>query len=343
MPITDISSDWGVKPRIVRITTTDSLATITTAGYIASQYNYIVDIQHGSFEFIDGDLVAISYDVDQDFFTYDKATDTLIVDAVPGALSDVLNSGRIFVGNAGNIATGVAMTGDIGITNTGVSSIAAGVIVNADINAAAAIDYSKLAPLTSANILVGNAGNVATSVAMSGDIGITNAGVTAIAAGVIVNADISATAAIDYSKLAALTSAHILVGSAGNVATDVAMSGDVAISNVGATTIQNNAVTTLKIADANVTLGKLAAGITPSHVIKFGGQHTTTGGAPAETIAVAGAVAATDRAFVQLVSPGTNTVSVTYAVVTNDVLTVTFSADPGNDAIINYQIIRAAS
>lgn len=45
-----------------------------------------------------------------------------------------------------------------------------------------------------------------------------------------------------------LTSAHIFVGNAGNLATDVAMSGDIAIDNVGATTIQNGVVTNVKLA-----------------------------------------------------------------------------------------------
>lgn len=52
-----------------------------------------------------------------------------------------------------------------------------------------------------------------------------------------------------------LTSSHILVGSAGNIATDVAMSGDIAIDNVGATTIQNGVVTNAKLATiANLTI-----------------------------------------------------------------------------------------
>ena len=80
--------------------------------------------------------------------------------------------------------------------------VLSGSIVNADINASAAIAFSKLASLTSANILVGSSGNVATSVAVTGDVTISNAGVTAIATGVVVNADISATAAIALSKLA---------------------------------------------------------------------------------------------------------------------------------------------
>lgn len=195
--------------------------------------------------------------------------------------------------------------------------------------------------LANGHVLVGNASNIAADVAMSGDISITNAGVTAIASGVIVNADVNASAAIDFSKLASLTSGNLLVGSAGNVATSVAMSGDATISNTGALTIANDAITTAKILNANVTLAKLSSGITPSHVIKFASQYTTTGGAAAEAITVTGALN-TDLAFVQLVDDGTANVSVLSAVVTADTLTVTFSADPGNDAIINYQIIRAA-
>jgi hypothetical protein len=70
------------------------------------------------------------------------------------------------------------------------------VIVDADVNASAGIAFSKLAPLTSANILVGSSGNVATSVAVTGDVTIGNTGVTAISAGVIVDADVSASAEI---------------------------------------------------------------------------------------------------------------------------------------------------
>lgn len=61
--------------------------------------------------------------------------------------------------------------------------------------------------------------------------------VASIAAGVIVNADINAAAAIAFSKLASLTSSHILVGNAGNVATDVALSGDATLANTGALTL----------------------------------------------------------------------------------------------------------
>lgn len=206
------------------------------------------------------------------------------------------------------------------------------------------VDASSISTtLADGDIFIGNASNVATARAVTGDVVISNTGVTSISSGVIVNADINASAAIAYSKLAALPSGDILVGSAGNVATAVAMSGDATISNVGALTIANDAITTAKILNANVTLAKLASGITPSHVIKFANQVTTAGGAAAEAFTVNGAVGATDRAFVQVVDNGTANVTVLQAVVTDNTLTVTFSADPGNDTVINYQIIRAAS
>lgn len=85
-------------------------------------------------------------------------------------------------------------------------------IVNADVSATAAIAFSKLATLPSANILVGNSSNVATSVAVTGDVTISNTGVTAIGTGVIVNADVSATAAIAFSKLANVSATDRILG-----------------------------------------------------------------------------------------------------------------------------------
>jgi hypothetical protein len=52
----------------------------------------------------------------------------------------------------------------------------------------------------------------------------------------VVNADVNASAAIAFSKLAALTSAHILVGNGSAVAADVALSGDCTLANTGAIT-----------------------------------------------------------------------------------------------------------
>lgn len=140
-----------------------------------------------------------------------------------------------------------------------------------------------------------------------------------------------------------LSSGNIFVGNVSNVATGVPLSGDATMANTGAMTISNNAITTAKILNANVTLAKLAAGIAPAGVIKFMGQVTSVGGAAAEAFTVTGAVAATDRAFVQVVNDGPNDVTILQAVVTANTLTITFSGDPGAGAVVNYQLIRAAS
>ncbi len=124
---------------------------------------------------------------------------------VVGPASATDNGFARFDGTTGKILKDSAAT----IVNADVDAAAAiayskldlaGDIVNADINAAAAIAYSKL--------------NLGTS---------------------IVNADIAAAAAIAFSKLATLTSANILVGSAGNVATAVAVTGDISLTNGGVT------------------------------------------------------------------------------------------------------------
>jgi hypothetical protein len=265
----------GVKPGTIKMLTTDNLATITTAGYLNG-----IGGQMSTIDLAPSDVVECLY-------SYNEITDSGlfallavsisngVITLSAGAGIEALTSGHIFVGNAGNIATDVAMTGDISITNTGVTAIVAGVIVNADINAAAAIAYSKLATLATGSILAGNAG----------------------------------------------------------VPTATALSGDATIGATGVLTIANSAV----------TLAKLATGVAPAAVIKFANQVTTVGGAAAEAFTVTGAVAATDRAFVQVVNDGTANVTVLQAVVTTNTLTVTFSADPGSDTVINYQLIRAAS
>jgi hypothetical protein len=68
-----------------------------------------------------------------------------------------------------------------GLTKRVAASVVRGGLVNADIDAAADIAFSKLAALDDANILVGNGSNVATKVAVTGDVTISNAGVVSLA------------------------------------------------------------------------------------------------------------------------------------------------------------------
>ena len=97
----------------------------------------------------------------------------------------------------------VVTTGDTGTVTS--AMLTDGTIVNADINASAAIALSKLATSTAGNIIVFNSSGVPTAVAETGDVTISDTGVTAIASGVIVNADVSASAAIELGKLAEIS------------------------------------------------------------------------------------------------------------------------------------------
>jgi hypothetical protein len=90
------------------------------------------------------------------------------------------------------------------------------------------------------------------------------------------------------------------------------------VGSVGTANLQNGAVTAIKLANdavetakilnANVTLAKLAAGITPSHIVKYAGTSAYAGGGTSVAITVAG-VAATDLVFSQI-QASTNAVSV---------------------------------
>ena len=106
-----------------------------------------------------------------------------------------------------NVTGTVITTGDTG-TVTG-TMLANDTIQNVDIKSDAEIAFTKLADLTSAQILVGNASNKVAAVAVTGDISINNAGLTAIATGVIVNSDISNSAAITGSKVTTGTTSAV--------------------------------------------------------------------------------------------------------------------------------------
>jgi hypothetical protein len=84
------------------------------------------------------------------------------VGTTPNALGS-LTSAYIFVGDGTNAPVGVPVTGDIAITNGGVVSISSGVVVNADINASAAIAFSKMEALTASRALITDGSGFATA------------------------------------------------------------------------------------------------------------------------------------------------------------------------------------
>ncbi|SEU26554.1 hypothetical protein [Paenibacillus sp. NFR01] len=102
-------------------------------------------------------------------------------------------------------------TGDITSTGDGVTAIAPGVIVDADVNSAAAIAWTKISktgasladlPTRSATDLTSGTLSAARLPAITGDITMAaGTGTAIITAGSIVNVDINAAAAIDASKI----------------------------------------------------------------------------------------------------------------------------------------------
>jgi hypothetical protein len=127
------------------------------------------------------------------------------------------------------------------------SKLEDGAITNAKVNASAAIAHTKLANITAGQVLLGNASNVPTATALSGDVMVSSSGVTAISSGVIVDADVNAAAAISLSKLAT-----------GALPTAIT----VASANLVDGTIVNADIN----AAAAIDLSKLATGALPSAI-----------------------------------------------------------------------------
>jgi hypothetical protein len=70
MAITSIMRDWGVSPAIVRITTSNTLSEVAQAGYVTAQEQNVSDLNHGTFEWLVGDLILIAASDGDNFFQF---------------------------------------------------------------------------------------------------------------------------------------------------------------------------------------------------------------------------------------------------------------------------------
>lgn len=259
--VTQVTGLSGVTPRIIYIDTDDTLATVTTAGYL----NEVQQLSYGLYE-SDMALVTVrpspsstSIQVAWLEVSYSGGNWSLV--SAQSTLN--LPSGQIFVGNSSGVAAAVAMSGDIGISNTGVTSIQAGSIVNADINASAAIAYNKLASLPSGQILVGNGSNVPTAVSMSQDATIANTGALTIANGAVSKAKLATlmqpAAVVKFAAKhnEAGGSATVTITATGAVATDLAFVNIESSANavsIQKVTISANTITVLCSGDPGVSV-----------------------------------------------------------------------------------------
>jgi hypothetical protein len=125
--------------------------------------------------------------------------------------------------------------------------IQSGTIANAQINASADIAFTKLAPLNSGNILVGNASNDAASVAMSGDATISNAGVVSLATNAVGPTELEDNAVTELK-----------------IADGEVTKAKIASNDLDATTLADDAVTAAILRDDAVTDGNRA--VTADHI-----------------------------------------------------------------------------
>ncbi len=207
-------------------------------------------------------------------------------------LSNSLTSANIFVGNGSNIATGVPLSGDASLANTGALTISNnaitsakiidGAITDADVSATAAIAGSKITPnFGTQNILTTGALSVGASTSLN-SVSYTWPNAQAVGTRVLQNDGTGVLSWVPSTGLSSsLTSANIFVGNGSNIATGVPLSGDASLANTGALTISNNAITSAKITDGAITDADVSAtaAIAGSKIApNFGTQNILTTG-----------------------------------------------------------------
>ena len=205
-----------------------------------------------------------------------------------------------------------------------------------------AVGLDELANITDGSILIGGASNAPTEVAVTGDVTITNAGVTAIGSGKVVNAmladDVVTTAKFaDIQEGSLLTggsgntpyfldasgTGKIIVGS-GNGLASVAISGDLGLETNGIVTIANAAVTNAKIANATIDLTSKVTGTLP---IANGGTGGSTANAALNSLGLY---------FGTVTFNGTSvTIDSVSGLKSSSKIFVTFSANDGNDIYVS--------
>jgi hypothetical protein len=268
-----------------------------------------------------------------------------------------LTDGDVWVGNGSDVATAVTLSGDVTISNTGVATVDA-----------IDLETATVTGIADTEILIGTGAGTAAFATLSGDVTISNTGVATVDA-----------IDLETATVTGIADTEILIGTGAGTAAFATLSGDVTISNTGVATVDAidlETATVTGIADTEILIGTgagtaafatlsgdvtisntgvatigsgvvektmLATGVKANFMDMFlDDSFTTVGGAAAEVISVPGVVG-TDKVIVSLYDAGTNTVSIASAVAGTDQITVTFSADPGNDAVIAYVVKRATA
>ncbi|MBK9323447.1 MAG: hypothetical protein IPM97_11000 [Bdellovibrionaceae bacterium] len=156
-------------------------------------------------------------------------------------MSNALTSANIWVGNSGNAATAVSMSGDATMSNAGVVTVDK--TTTAQANKILALDGSSVA-VTKGNQLNGATSGSLTLMpaAVTTNYSLTFPGAQG-ASGQVLSNNGAGVLSWASAMTNSLTSANIWVGNSGNAATAVSMSGDATMSNAGVVTLANSGVT----------------------------------------------------------------------------------------------------
>lgn len=268
-----LASKWkaGLVGSEVQLADVSSTQTLTNKSIDADQ-NTITNIEDADIKTgaaINATKIAGGTVSNTEFGYLDGVT-SAIQTQFTGKQSTTLTDSHILVGNVSNVATDVAVTGDVVISNAGVTAISSNVIVNADVNSAAAIARSKLASGSGFRVVTNDTSGVMTDAAaitasralVSDTNGIpTHSTVTTTELGYVSGVTSAIQTQLGAKQSTTLTNAHILVGNVSNVATDVAVTGDVTISNAGVTDISAGVIVNNDVnASAAIARSKLASG-----------------------------------------------------------------------------------
>ena len=227
---------------VTNLNVTDKLITINDGGAVGSGSGSGFEIEEAA--------VATGYvksSIDRNSFEIKAPNTAGIAIITPGASGITLNQSShdlVTVTDTNSIDLTIStqvLSADVRLSGATLAvdasgvKIATGGVTNNEVNASAAIDFSKLAILSSGNLIIGSALNVPTSTVVTGDIVISNAGVTAISANVIVDGDIAPTADIARSKLAPGTANRVILNDAsGEISESAALTdGQIIIGSTG--------------------------------------------------------------------------------------------------------------
>lgn len=215
--------------------------------------------------------------------TGDAATNNVTVTPAAGLVNGAAT--YVISKNRGGVVLAYNGTGWTVVSEFTASSSGAGGIVNSDISASAAIALTKLANITAGSVLMGNASNVPTATALSGDVTVNSSGVTAIGASKVTNAMLAGS--IADSKLDTISTAS-------------------KVSNSATTATSANTASAIVARDAS---GNFAAGTITANLAGNATTATTATSAGSATTATSATTAGNVTGTVAIANGGTGQVT----------------------------------